>query len=384
MNLLSLIILFSAVALISSCSSDGEERPEYLDSYSVEKLEIPPELTRPNSNEELQIPEPSAKALATLKSHDGVEGSVAPAFKGIKLQSNGSMYWLLIDKDADDLWVTLREFLANEGIKIYRDEPLLGFIETEWVKEYEANRDAGFLKKIFNALSSDKLDKFRLRLERVAGEKQTRLFISHRGMEVMVAEDGSSWQQTAANQMLEKELLYRMVLFAGLTEENAQDVFAEYKPYQARIRHVGESQSSKYAITGGKDVVWNRVIQAMDRMGADIKNKNKANGSLEVLVGEVAKELIEETEKAPDPGWLTELFADDEDQIIDEEVKEEKEETTESDKKVEKDKTSRITVFVSLKELNGSTYMQLSLKNNKNITDGLAEEFRTVLVGLLK
>jgi len=384
MNLLRLVFVFSVVTLVSSCSSDGEERPEYLDSYSVEMLEIPPELTRPNSNEELQIPEPSAKALAALKSHDGVEGSVAPKFKGIELQSNGNMYWLLIDKDADDLWLTLREFLANEGIKIYRDEPLLGFIETEWVKEYEANRDAGFLRKIFNALSSDKLDKFRLRLERVEGKKQTRLFISHRGLEVVVVEDGGSWKQTAANQMLEKELLYRMVLFAGLTEENAEDVFAEYKPYQARIRHIGEGQSSKYAITGGKNIVWGRVIQAMDRMGADIKNQNKVKGTLEVLVGEVAKELIEEKDDAPESSWVTELFADDEDQLIDEETKEEKEEVVKSDKSSEKYKNSRITVFVSLKESNGSTYMQLSLKDNKNIVDGLAEKFRSALVGLLK
>jgi outer membrane protein assembly factor BamC len=364
MNLLRLVFLFSTMALISSCSSDGEERPEYLDSYSVKKLEIPPELTRPSGNDELQIPEPSAKALAALKNRESVEGSVSPKFKGIELQSNGSMYWLLIEKDADELWTNLREFLINEGINIYRDEPLLGFIETEWIKEYKSDQDAGFLKKIFSALSADRLDKFRLRLERVEGKKQTRLFISHRGLEIVVVDDGSSWQQTASNQMLEKELLYRMVLFSGLTEEKASDVFAEYKPYQARIRRIGDEESSKYEITGNKDIVWNRVIQAMDRIGADIASKDKAKGALEVLVGEVAEELIEEKDELAESSWLMNVFS--------------------GDDEVTKDEKGRMSVFVSLKESKNSTYMLLSLDDNKNIIGGRAEKFREALITLLK
>ena len=63
MKLFSLVIVLNALVMLTSCSSDGEQRPEYLDSQSVKQLEVPPELTRLNDNEELYIPKPSSKAL---------------------------------------------------------------------------------------------------------------------------------------------------------------------------------------------------------------------------------------------------------------------------------------------------------------------------------
>lgn len=364
MNFFRCLVFLAASALLAACSSDGEQRPEYLDSYSVQQLEIPPELMRPSSNEELRIPEPSEKALASIQARDGVEGRVSPRFKGIELQSNGDMYWLLLQKNADEVWPLLREFLANEGINIYREEPLLGFIETEWVKEYEASRDAGFLKKMFRALSADKLDKFRLRLERVESEQQTKVYVSHRSLEIVVVDDGSSWKQAVPNKMLEKEFLYRMVLFAGMSQEKADDIFQGYKSYQARIRRIGEDQSSVYEITGNKHIVWKRIIQAMDRLGADVKKIDEVNGTLEVLVGEVATELLEEKDELSETSWLMKLLSSDDDEV--------------------RDTQGRISVFVSLEELNSSTRMQLSLANNQPIESGLAEKFREGLVGLLK
>ena len=364
MNVLRLLVLFNVLALLAACSSDGEERPEYLDSYSVKKLEVPPELTQLDGTDELRIPKPSAKILALLKCRNEVEGSVSPKFKGIELQSDADFYWLLIEKDADDVWALLRDFLANEGLKIHRDEPLLGFIETEWVKEYESNRDAGYLKKIFNTVSADKLDKFRLRLERVKGKKQTKLYISHRGQEIVVVNDGSSWQQTEANQMLEKELLYRMVLFVGLTQEKAEDVFAEYTPYQSRIRPVGEDGSSEYEIMGSQKFVWKRLMQAMDRLGAEIKSQDEAAGTLEVLVGEVADKLVEEKDELAESSWLMNLFS--------------------SNDKESKDEKGRISIFVTLKQSSNFARMKISLQNDGAIVDGLPEKFRMCLVGLLK
>lgn len=359
-----LVFIFAVMSQIVSCSSDGEERHEYMDSYSVAMLEIPPELTRPSSNEELRIPEPSARALALLKSRDEVEGSVAPKFKGISLQSNGDMYWLLLDKDADDVWPVLRDFLANEGIKIYRDEALLGFIETEWIKEYESNRDAGFLKKMFNVLSADTLDKFRLRLERIEAKQQTRLFISHRSLEIEMLDETSRWSQAAPNQMLEREFLYRMALFAGLLQQKADDVFAEYKPYQSRIRPIGEEDASKYEITGNKDFVWKRVIQAVDRLGADIIRKNPSSGSLEIMVGEMVNELVKEKDELSESSWLMNLMADDDDALQDEQ--------------------GRVSVLINLKESGESTHMQLSLADNHPIVGGMGNKFKQGLIGLLK
>jgi outer membrane protein assembly factor BamC len=347
MKLLRLLVLFGAMAALVSCSSDGEQRPEYMHSSALERLEIPPELTIPSGNEELRIPLPSAKALAALKSHGAVEGRVAPKFKNIELQSEAGMYWLLLQRDADNVWPILRDFLANEGLEIHRDEPLLGFIETEWVQEYEANRDAGFLQRMFNGLSVEQLDKFRLRVERVEGRQQTRLYISHRGLQIIAAEDGSRWQQSMPGRMLEKELLYRMVLFAGLSEAKADNVFADYTPYQARIRSLGEDDSVQYEITGKQSFVWQRIIQAIDRLGLDVKNQDETAGTLAVLV----------------KGYK---------------------QKSNGQKVNDKDERDDVLVFVKLQILAGSTRMQLSQQDNQPLADDLANKFKNDLVELLK
>ncbi|HED34507.1 MAG TPA: hypothetical protein ENJ08_09865 [Gammaproteobacteria bacterium] len=55
---LTLLILFATVFL-GACSSDGEERREYMDAYSVEELEVPPRLTAPDTSGAMKLPEPA-------------------------------------------------------------------------------------------------------------------------------------------------------------------------------------------------------------------------------------------------------------------------------------------------------------------------------------
>jgi len=379
MNFFRLFFSFSIFVLLTACSSDGEERPEYLDSVSIKGLEVPPTLTRPNNREELKIPKPSAKALALLKEREDAEGTVAPIFKGIELQSDQGMYWLLVEEDADVLWPLLRDFWANEGIKIDRDEPLLGFMETEWIKEYKESRDSGFYSRMMNILSADLLDKFRLRVERIKGQKKTRIYISHRAMEIVVVEDSSSWQQKEADRSIERELLYRLVLFAGLSKEKADDAFADYKPYKNRIQNI--DGTSDYQITGRTDFVWRRLMLALDRLGVEIKNQNKKDAVVEVLVEQISDEFFEkesESSKYIDPEKIN-----DEQEVREEESKSSDLSTMVSDEE-KKNKSKAVAIFVTLKPDNGSTRMLLTLAEGKEIESGLSGQFREGLVNLLK
>lgn len=380
MNLFRLFLVSTFFIFISACSSDGEERPEYLDTMSVKGLEIPPTLSRPDSREELQIPEPSAKALLMLKEREDVEGSVAPLFKDIALKSDSGFYWLEVNDDADKLWPILRNFWANEGIEIDRDEPLLGFMETEWVKEYEKSKDAGFFGKMVKVFSADILDRFRLRIERVKSKAQTRVYISHRSMEIVVAEEGSSWQQAPANPALEKEMLYRLVLFAGLNKAKADEVFTDYNAYQPRISLI-EGGYSEYEITGNFDFVWRRLLHSLDRLGVEVKNKNQSNGEIEVLVGKISDEFLQEDDedlRESDPEDLLDLG--------DEKRRSRKESDSGFSFNLfgSDDKEKEVSVFVKLKPMSKTTYMQLSLAEKGLIEDGLAADFRSGLVGLLK
>ena len=113
------------------------------------------------------------------------------------------------------MWPLIHDFWSHEGIKVQRDEPLLGFMETEWIKEFDPNRGGSFIATIFSKLSPDFLDKFRLRVERVVDQGVTRIYISHRGLEIFTEGDVSTWQQREPDPQLEREILYRLVLFAA-------------------------------------------------------------------------------------------------------------------------------------------------------------------------
>ncbi|MCW8854880.1 MAG: outer membrane protein assembly factor BamC [Gammaproteobacteria bacterium] len=360
MNRLFLLLL---VIGITACSSDGEERPEYLDSSSLQSLEIPPKLTQIENHKELEIPEPSAKALKLLEQRDDVEGSVAPVFKGLKLKSDSGIYWLEVDKSAEQLWPVLQDFLAHEGMKIYRNEPLLGFMETEWVKEYQATVDGNFLTNLFSAVSPDVLDKFRIRVERVSNKSLSKVFVSHRGMEIAMIDEGTRWQQRDPEPMLERELLYRMVLFSGLNNKQADEIFAEYQPYQARIRSLDE-ESSVYEIVGQSDFVWSRIMHALDRLGVEIKQHNKQKGIIDLVVGEIPKELAAERDELSESSWLMNLLTGNNSEPSNDD--------------------GQLNITIQLQAKGNVTNLKLSHTDGRNITSGLPVQFRNSLVKLLQ
>lgn len=286
------VFLFALLAvLVSACGSDGEERPEYLDSTSLKALEVPPQLTRPSTSEELKIAEPSAKVLAALQASDKVEGQVAPKFKGVALKSDQGIYWLEIEESADTVWPVLRDFWGNEGIKLEREEPLLGLMETEWLKEYMAqiDRESGFFKRVLKRVSPDVMDKFRMSVER--GDKTTRVFISHRGLSIAVAGESSRWVARESDASLEKEMLYRLSLFAGLNQVQADEQLAGYVPYQTRIKQVDGSDNS-YELTGRRELAWKRVQHAVNQLGAKIVEQQPQQ-SMVIEVREITQSEVE-------------------------------------------------------------------------------------------
>ena len=359
-------LLSLAVVLLGACSSDGDERPAYLDSHSLKSLEIPPQLTRPNNSEELKIPEPSAKALASLQTSGAVEGMVAPQFKGLVLKSDQGIYWLEVDQDADNLWVVLRDFWAHEGIDLDRDEPLLGLMETQWIKEYQvkADREAGFFKRVLSRFSPDIVDKFRFRVERAG--KQSRIFVSHRGMQITVSGETSRWTQRVSDPALEKEILYRLSLFAGLSGQKADDLFLAYTPYQPRMKVVAGSENS-FEITGRHELVWRRLQQAVNQLGATVVDAQETSGSMVIEISE---------EKIPQA-----LLLEEEDSEVFDPF-EEKPSNPVTDTKTPDVEVIKLNLV--LQEKDGNSILVVTDAQGKAVADGFAYDAMQLLARLLK
>ena len=367
------VLLFSSTVFLSACSSDGETRPEYLDATMTQNLEIPPQLTQPDTNRALLLPEPSEKAKnafanASLNNADVKE--IAPEFKGIRLKNNSGLYWLEIDSPVEKVWESLPQFLAAEGIAPERIEKLLGFVDTQWMDEYQASygeqEQSSWLKKF----SPDYKDKFRIRLE-TAGNNQTRLYVSHRGMQIIVTDDATEWVQRDSEGLLERELMYRYVLFAGANKNSATNLLAGYKSYQSRVI-VNKDELSSFHVQGNANTVWNRLKIAMDRLGVDVLNTDAKNRRIDVLVGNLK---TTKPTKSEDASWFSGFFGGD--VIVDEE------EGYESGSYKKAPVKEKNKIKLSLVQIPGEYVSEIKLGKTGEMK-GVALDFRKALLNQLK
>lgn len=365
------VLLCSSFVFLNACSSDGDTRPEYMDAATIQNLEIPPQLTQPDTNNALHLPEPSAKVKAAFASGDSVVKEIAPAFKGIRLKNESGLYWLEIDSPIEKVWGTLPYFLAAEGIAAERVEKLLGFVDTQWMNEYQMSyggeeQSSSWLKKF----SPDYKDKFRLRLEKI-DKNTTRLFVSHRGMQIAMTDDSSAWMQRDSEAMLERELLYRYTLFAGASEKTATDLLAAYKSYQSRVISNSE-QLASFQVQGSEHVVWRRLKMAMDRLGVDVLEIDEKNQNIKILVGNLTVVKPADEEGA---SWFGGFFGRDVEMDDDENY----EDGVYKEASVKLEDRVKLTV----QQVSGQYVSEIKLKSDGEL-EGIALDFRRALLNQLK
>lgn len=303
---LSATLLLTAVLsiLLSACSSDGEERPEYLGANSVQALEIPPKLSIPDTQGALRLPEPSRNA----KAGEGkfTESKViAPEFSGFELKNDSRLYWLEINMPVNEVWAMLPGFLASEGIQVERIEKLLGFVDTAWMSEYQISYNVEGSSSWFSGFSPDYKDRFRIRVEAGESDNTTRLYVSHRGLQISVATDITEWVQRDSEPFLEREIMYRFVLFGGVGKTGATELLASYNSYQPRVNKVND-KVGEIDVKGEADTIWLRMQIAMDRLGVDVLKSDKVSRIMSVRVGNMK---LEKKPAEDESGWFSGLFS---------------------------------------------------------------------------
>ena len=313
------IYLLSLVALLSigGCSSDGDERrQEYLDADYYTRLELPPDLTAPESSKQLTSPQPGAEAMAQFERDSAevgkFESNIAQILIGIKvdgarIKTSDGIYWLEVDEAADKLWPQLSNFWSHEGLEIIRREPLLGFMETDWSSQLHLEENAGFFKTMLSKLDPTKLDKFRMRVEPQGADK-SRVFISHTGRE-MISEaisegDVFNWHSRPSEPELEHEMLARLALYVGVEKNQTAEAFAEYRPFSSRVEMPRDDISTFY-VTGTVETVWPRILRAIDRVGIDVLERNESEQQIKVVIGKITDEQLGmEKDEISESSWL--------------------------------------------------------------------------------
>ncbi len=279
-------------------------------------LEVPPDLTQLARDTRYQQPggTVSAATFQTVAAPAPAASAVIPAASDIRLERLGNERWLAVAQTPEALWPQLQAFWKERGLVLLVDQVNAGVMETDWA-ENRAKLPQDIIRSTLGRLieplySTGERDKFRTRVERVAGGSE--IYISHRGLvEVYTStlKEATVWQPKPADPQLEAELLQRLMVKLGTKEEAAKAaIVAAATPTQAaRARLLTGLPAATLQVDDGFDRAWRRVGLALDRSGFTVEDRDRAQGLYFVRYVEPG------SEGAKEPGFFSKLFSSDKD-----------------------------------------------------------------------
>jgi outer membrane protein assembly factor BamC len=314
-----------AAILVVGCSSmttvlEGD-KIEYKSAGKLPPLEIPPDLTRPTSDDRYAVPDITPKGQATYSAYSNdratgarsTESLVLPNQDNARIERSGNQRWLVVKGDADAVWPVVKEFWQENGFIVNIENPEAGVMETDWAENRAKLPDIGtargFFGKILDSIySTAERDKFRTRLERGAEPGTTEIYVSHRGMEeVYTASEKSDtkWQPRPPDPDLEAEMLRRLMTRFGVQQDRVKSqiaVSAKPAPANATLSR-GTDGAGVLSLNDQFDRAWRRVGLALDRVGFTVEDRDRSKGLY--FVRYVDPDADNKT--AQSKGWLAKL-----------------------------------------------------------------------------
>ena len=291
---------------LSACSVLVTDRIDYKSAGKAPSLEIPPDLQQLTRENRYNVPGSAVTASGYQVGNVSQSVPTASTTLGdVRIERAGNQRWLVVNRPADQLWDSVKDYWQESGFLLAIDQTNLGIMETDWA-ENRAKLPQDFVRnsigKLFDALySTGERDKFRTRLERTASGG-TEIYISHRGMVEVYSstqKDQTRWQPRPADPELETEFLRRLMVRLGVTQEQSKALVAS-----------GVKTTSKVSTVNGQPVVlvddgferaWRRVGLSLDRTGFTVEDRDRAQGTYFVRYVEPGSDKSE-------PGFFSKLF----------------------------------------------------------------------------
>ncbi|MCB1858646.1 MAG: outer membrane protein assembly factor BamC [Gammaproteobacteria bacterium] len=297
-----------------------DRKVEYKKSKQTERsLEIPPDLSRSTIQDELVIPGESG-SFATLSRFEQTRPAVGrgnsrpevlPEVKGVRVFRDGDERWLIISSAPEDVWYRVVDFWQENGVLLEEQDPTVGIILTDWLENTADIKNdfiTDFLRSAVGGLmSASTRDQFRVRIENGDQPETTELYLTHRGMQETIVQDGQGqvertvWNPRPTDHGLEAEMLRRLMVYLGVEDQQARRSLAadrvEKKP-RARLNKSGDSVS--VTVDETFDRAWRLVGVALDRVGFAVEDRNRNAGVYYVRYNDPMKHAAEK-------GWLSKL-----------------------------------------------------------------------------
>lgn len=255
---------------------------DYADSGSSNPLEAPPDLVTPQWEESLEIPKTANDRVSALETQGPALGAaVLPEFLDVRVRREGPTTWLEVDSDPISLWPLMRKFWQEQDYPIGKDEPTLGYIETEWKQHTDRSVNTELKQESYDITG----EKFRTRLERQPNAV-TNIFLTQRGAEVAAINSGNQilWKPQSPNGERETEMMIRLMEFLGTERQDAKQKIASA---DAQFLYLDIKDIGGVPVLVVGDIfsrVWRRTGVALDRSGLVVEDHNRNKGVYFVAV----------------------------------------------------------------------------------------------------
>ena len=338
---------------------DDITAPDYVSSSKARKLEIPPDLSGIETQDNYEVP----GEARSYKNYKDKQNNTKPikAVKvvqnpdGMKIIKSGNLRWLFVDKDPDTLWPYIQDFWEEEmGFKVKVANKRTGVLETEWISTADLSTSSSSrLDKWLDSMSgfADKR-KFRTRLELGSQNGTTEIFLSHRSSfagadqhnkikenrgdtwdiekiftipEYIPDEEDSRSNSVKSVQMkvedyeINSEILRRLMIKLGATDFDAKEKIE--RPQEiVKAELINTEQGKFIQMNDPYDRAWRRLSLALDMIGFITEDRDRSKGIFYVKYKDIELPAMEGSEK--DKGLIDSLlFWRDEDEAEKEKLK---------------------------------------------------------------
>ena len=304
MNVFRISLIMSVVIFFSGCASLDMEtkKVDYRSVRSAPTLEVPPDLSQPQVDDRMQMPEGAAASFSQYEatraraSGDPASRTILPETPMVRMERAGGQRWLVVNAPPEKVWPLLRVFWEEKGFVLVRDDPKSGIMETDWA-ENRSNIPGGILRslvgKVFDrAFDAGERDKFRTRIERSRDGQSTEVYISHRGLVEEYVDScdttRTGWVFKPSDPDLEASMMMALLQFIGFEDRKAQAIVRSEQvaaqeggqPAQVyeRAKLLDNAALPTLMVNDGFDRAWRRVGLALDRVGFTVEDRDRAQG----------------------------------------------------------------------------------------------------------
>jgi len=301
---ITLVISLVAALGLSACGSGNKKadgkKVNYKSSRKAKSLEVPPDLTKLNTDSTMRVPDISpSSGSATFSDYSkdrqpkrsGAYSSVLPRQEKVRFERQGDKYWVVVQGTPSQVWSHVRDFWVQTGFILSIDNPAIGIMETDWA-ENRANIPNGPIQKIIGKVfsksySSGTLDRFRVRLERGTTPNTTEIYLIHKGMKEELigsnlSAEGTRWEPRKRDPELEIELLKRLMVHIGVDKQRAKTLLARKTTSSSRpsvkARMTRSNKGNLLVMNETFSKAWRITGLALDRTGFTVEDRDRSKG----------------------------------------------------------------------------------------------------------